>query len=110
VVAPVVPAPIVTPRLPIFRWPWERQNDYPQYPPQQQWPPQQQNPWNPPQQQSPWNPPKQDKPSWDPPKQQWPQQSGSGRGSDSHDDDSGGGRGSNGGGNSPLWPWGSWGH
>jgi hypothetical protein len=120
VVAPVVPAP----PLPIFRWPWQRQNDYPQYPPQQQWPPQQQNPWNPPPQQNPqqwdppqsddppWKPPKQQKPpSWDPPEQDAPswnpgKQSGSGSGRGSDDS---GGRGSNGGGNSPLWPWGSWG-
>ena len=138
VVAPVVPAPVVVPRLPIIRWPWERQNQYPQNPPQQQWPPQQQNPWYPPQQQNPpqwdppqsddppWKPPKQDKPpawdppgkddspSWNPPKQQWPE-SGSGRGSGSRDDGggsgsgSGGNRGSNGGGNT-LWPWPNWGN
>ncbi len=138
VIAPVVPAPVVVPRLPIIRWPWERQNQYPQNPPQQQWPPQQQNPWYPPQQQNPpqwdppqsddppWKPPKQDKPpawdppgkddspSWNPPKQQWPE-SGSGRGSGSRDDGggsgsgSGGNRGSNGGGNT-LWPWPNWGN
>ena len=136
VIAPVVPAPILVPRLPVIRWPWERQNQYPQNPPQQ-WPQQPQNPWYPPPQQKPpqwdppqsdnppWEPPKQqkpptwdppesdDSPSWNPPQQQWPQQSGSGRGSDSHDDGqgggSGGGRGSNDGGDT-VWPWPNWGN
>jgi hypothetical protein len=118
VLAPDVPAPVIVPRLPTIKWPWDRSS--------QQQVPQLQIPQFP--QQAPqWVPPSQKWPDWDPPQPTWPQQSGSGRGSGDSgfgpgSGGSGSGRGSGGfgpgsggstsgsrGGNSPVWPWPSWG-
>jgi len=136
VVAPVIPAPVLVPQLPAFRWPWEQQTvPQQQWPrqqttpkqtaPQQQWPQQQ---W--PQQQSPgqqspaqqWpgqqipplqSPSQQNAPQWDPPKQSTPQWDPPKQQETPRQQWPGtGSRGPNGGspgGGNPLWPW-NWGN